>query len=194
MRIYDRQIAYTDLIFNCAISLSRSLLPFRNLVHLIGPPSHSTRLGNIVKYLPHHHPKFLRGNDRMKLLALCVLVLSLAPLSSAVADLSGQSGKDALNSIESGSGLWNWGSVPLGHVVDDSQLLSGVLKNPGDISAMETPLQAQGLDSGGPIAPVVFSGFADMQPIDKGISKSTTGVVDCSFFKVPTIAQFPRVY
>ena len=66
----------------------------------------------------------------MRLLALCILVVSLVPLSSAVADLSGQSGKDALNSIESGSSLWNWGSAPLGHVVDDSQLISGVRKIP----------------------------------------------------------------
>ncbi|GEM_PF-1722202 len=109
---------------------------------------------HIAKYLPHHHPKFLRGNDRMKFLALCIFVLSLVPLSSAVADLSGQSGADVLSSIESGSGLWNWGSAPLGHVVDDSQLLSGVRKNPGDISIMETPLQAQGSNSGGLITPI----------------------------------------
>jgi len=111
------------------------------------------------------------------------------PLSSAVVDLSGQSGQNALNSIESGSGLWNWGSVPLGHVINDSQLISGVRKNPGDISTMETPLQAQGLDSGGEIAPIM-SGFADMQLLDK----TATGVIDCTCFKAPTVAQFPRVY
>ena len=181
---------------------------------------------HIAKYLPHHHPKFLRGNDRMRLLALCILALSMVPLSSAVADLSGQSGKDALESIESGSGLWNWGSAPLGHVVDDSQLLSGVRKDPGDISTMETPLQAQGLDSGGTIAPIMsdfsvgqtptpavnsvgqtstpaandgwietsFEGFDDMQPLDKREFKSATGVFDCSCFKGPIIAPFPRVY
>ena len=129
----------------------------------------------------------------MKLLALCILVLSMVPLSSAVADLSGQSGRDAFNRIESGSGLWNWGSSPLGHVVDDDKLISGVRKNPGDISAMETPLQAQGLDSGGEIAPII-SGFADMQPLDKKAFKSATGVFDCTCFKAPTVAQFPRVY
>jgi len=151
----------------------------------------------------------------MKLLAICILVVSLVPLSSAVADLSGQSGRDALSSIESGGNLWNWGSSPLGHVVDDSQLLSGVRKNPGDISIMETPLQAQGLDSGGEIAPImsdfsigqtptpaanngwiptVFSGYDDMQPLDKMAFKSATGVFDCTCFKGPTVAQFPRVY
>jgi len=129
----------------------------------------------------------------MRLLALCILVLSMVPLSSAVADLSGQSGRDAFNRIESGSGLWNWGSSPLGHVVDDDKLISGVRKNPGDISAMETPLQAQGLDSGGEIAPII-SGFADMQPLDKKAFKSATGVFDCTCFKAPTVAQFPRVY
>ena len=129
----------------------------------------------------------------MRLLALCILVLSMVPLSSAVADLSGQSGRDAFNRIESGSGLWNWGSSPLGHVVDDDKLISGVRKNPGDISAMETPLQAQGLDSGGEIAPII-SGFADMQLLDKKAFKSATGVFDCTCFKAPTVAQFPRVY
>ena len=175
----------------------------------------------------------------MRLLAICILILSMVPLSSAVADLSGQSGEDVLSSIESGSGLWNWGSAPLGHVVDDSQLLSGVRKDPGDISTMETPIQAQGLDSGGEIAPIMrhfsvgqtptilapdslkahdrimsdvsdgqtpapaannglretsFEGFDDMQPLDMRELKSETGVFDCSCFKNPTVAPFPRVY
>ena len=149
----------------------------------------------------------------MRLLALCILALSMVPLSFAVVDLSGQSGQNALNSIESGSGLWNWGSAPLGHVVNDSQLISGVRKDPGDISTMETPLQAQGLDSGGEIAPImsdfsvgqvptpavnngwiVFSGYDDMQPLDKKAFKTATGVFDCTCFKEPTVAQFPRVY
>ena len=121
----------------------------------------------------------------MRLLALCILALSMVPLSSAVVDLSGQSGQNALNSIESGSGLWNWGSVPLGHVVDDSQLLSGVRKDLGDISTMETPLQAQGLDSGSEIAPII---------LDINALKSAPGVIDCTCFKEPTVAQFPRVY
>ena len=129
----------------------------------------------------------------MKLLSICILVVSLVPLSSAVANLSGQSGRDALSSIESGGNLWNWGSSPLGHVVDDSQLISGVRKNPGDISIMETPLQAQGLDSGSEIAPIM-SGFAYMQPLDINALKSATGVIDCTCFKAPTVAQFPRVY
>ena len=130
----------------------------------------------------------------MRLLALCILVVSLVPLSSAVADLSGQFGRDALNSIEPGSSLWNWGSAPLGHVVDDSKLISGVRKNPMDISIMETPLQTQGLDSSGLIAPVVFSGFDEMQPIDKKEFKSGTGVFDMMPFKAPKHAVFPSVY
>jgi len=129
----------------------------------------------------------------MRLLALCILALSIVPLSSAVVDLSGQSGQNALNSIESGSSLWDWGSAPLGHVVDDSQLISGVRKNPGDISTMETPLQAQGLDSGGEIAPIM-SGYDYMQLVDKTAFKSATGVFDCTCFKAPTVSQFPRVY
>jgi hypothetical protein len=155
----------------------------------------------------------------MRLLAICILALSMVPLSSAVVDLSGQSGRDALNSIESGSGLWNWGSAPLGHVVDDSQLLSGVCKDPGDISTMETPLQAQGANSENLIAsavsggfsdaekpapaenkdwiPIVFSGFDDIQPLDKSMDKRAinldTGIFDISSFKLPE-PQFPRIY
>jgi len=130
----------------------------------------------------------------MKVLALYILAISMVHLSSAVVDLSGQSGRDALSSIESGSSLWNWGSAPLGHVVDDSQLISGVHKNPMDISIMETPLQAQGLDSVGLIAPIVISGFDEMQPIDKNAFKSGTGVFDGTPFKVPTLNEYPRVY
>ena len=59
----------------------------------------------------------------MRLLALCILALSMVPLSSAVVDLSGQSGQNALNSIESGSGLWNWGSAPFGHVLVGNELI-----------------------------------------------------------------------
>ena len=129
----------------------------------------------------------------MKLLALCILVLSLISLSSAVVELGGQSGKDVLNSLESGSSLWNWGSAPLGHVVDESQLLSGVRKDPGDISTMETPLQAQGSYSSGLIAPIM-SGFSDMQPLDMKAFKSGTGVFDMMPFKAPTHAVFPSVY
>ena len=42
--------------------------------------------------------------------------------------------------------------------------------------------------------PCCFGGFNDMNTIDKKAFKSATGVFDCTCFKAPTLAQFPRVY
>ena len=42
--------------------------------------------------------------------------------------------------------------------------------------------------------PCCFGGFNDMNYIDKKAFKSATGVFDCTCFKAPTLAQFPRVY
>ena len=39
-----------------------------------------------------------------------------------------------------------------------------------------------------------FAGFDSMNPLDKRAFKSATGVFDCTCFKAPTVAQFPRVY
>jgi len=42
--------------------------------------------------------------------------------------------------------------------------------------------------------PCCFAGFDDMNPLDKKVFKSATGVFDCTCFKAPTVAQFPRAY
>jgi hypothetical protein len=42
--------------------------------------------------------------------------------------------------------------------------------------------------------PCCFGGFADMDATNKKYFKSATGVFDCTCFKAPTQAQFPRVY
>ena len=42
--------------------------------------------------------------------------------------------------------------------------------------------------------PCCTGGFADMNYLDKKPFKSATGIFDCTCFKVPTQAQFPRVY
>jgi len=42
--------------------------------------------------------------------------------------------------------------------------------------------------------PCCSGGFADMNPLDKKTFKSATGIFDCTCFKVPTKAEFPRVY
>ena len=53
---------------------------------------------------------------------------------------------------------------------------------------METPLQAQGMDRGSLIVPIILSGFDDMSQL-----KSTPGG-STSVFKAPSEAQFPRIY
>jgi len=42
--------------------------------------------------------------------------------------------------------------------------------------------------------PCCFGGFDSMNTLDKKVFKSATGVFDCTCFKAPTQAQFPRVY
>jgi hypothetical protein len=42
--------------------------------------------------------------------------------------------------------------------------------------------------------PCCFGGFDDMNVLDKKVFKSATGIFDCTCFKVPTQAEFPRVY
>jgi hypothetical protein len=42
--------------------------------------------------------------------------------------------------------------------------------------------------------PCCFGGFDSMAYVDKKIFKSATGVFDCTCFKAPTQAQFPRIY
>lgn len=42
--------------------------------------------------------------------------------------------------------------------------------------------------------PCCSDGFADMNALDKKTFKSATGIFDCTCFKVPTKAEFPRVY
>ena len=42
--------------------------------------------------------------------------------------------------------------------------------------------------------PCCFGGFDSMTTYDKKVFKSATGVFDCTCFKAPTQAQFPRVY
>jgi hypothetical protein len=42
--------------------------------------------------------------------------------------------------------------------------------------------------------PCCFGGFDSMNTQDKRYFKSANGVFDCTCFKAPTLAQFPRVY
>ncbi len=42
--------------------------------------------------------------------------------------------------------------------------------------------------------PCCFGGFESMNAMDKKALKSATGIFDCTCFKAPTQAQFPRVY
>ena len=94
-------------------------------------------------------------------------------LSSATMDLGGQSGKETLAGIGNGSSLWDWGTAPIGHVVEGNNLIAGVRIDSRDMSVMETPLQATGMDHTGSIAPLVSdgSGIRPIAPLVSGDSE-----------------------
>ncbi len=79
---------------------------------------------------------------------LIILILALVSLTTATVELGGQAGKDALADIGNETGLWGWGGSPLGHIINDSELIAGALITPMDRSSMETPLQAGDMMSG----------------------------------------------
>ena len=87
-------------------------------------------------------------------------------------ELGGKAGKDALADIGNGTGLWGWGGSPLGHIINDNDLIAGALITPMDRSSMETPLQAGGMMSGSGSANASYANdmaFSDMwTPIEFG--------------------------
>ena len=124
-------------------------------------------------------------------------------------ELGGQAGKDALADLGNGTGLWGWGAAPLGHIINDSELIAGALIKPMDRSSMETPLQAGGMMSGSGSAnasyandmafsdmwtPIEFGGYLTMPTSNLGDAKLASGVFDLIDFKVPSQGQFPKVY
>ncbi|MEI8003023.1 MAG: hypothetical protein WCG94_01680 [Methanothrix sp.] len=76
---------------------------------------------------------------------LIILILALVSLTTATVELGGQAGKYTLADIGNETGLWGWGGSPLGHIINDSELIAGFLITPMDRSSMETPLQAGGM-------------------------------------------------
>ena len=129
----------------------------------------------------------------MKLLPLSIFIL--VAFASASIDLSGQAGKIALEGIQNESNqstLWNWGSAPAGHIVNDSQLIAGAWVLPIDRSSMETPSKAvlQGGQATGaaPFIPNVIELYDMKNP------NIASGVSDFTSFEAPSQSQFPRVY
>ena len=129
--------------------------------------------------------------------------------------------------------MWDWGTAPIGHVVEGNNLIAGVRIDSRDMSVMETPLQATGMDHTGSIAPLVldgswirpmtplvsgdseiepiassessqeeftiwetceWGGYSEMSNLEEKSFKSKNGVFDVKAFKLPTEAEFPRVY
>jgi len=132
----------------------------------------------------------------------------LVSLTSATLELGGQAGKDVMIGLGSGTGLWDWGEAPLGHIINDSKLIAGAWINPEDRSFMETPLQASGMGDKGDFtnAPYVndiafddtyisttFGGFT-MPTTHDNPSKGDRGVFDLTCFKRPNENEFPRTY
>ncbi len=130
-----------------------------------------------------------------KLFMLGIFALFLVSLTSATVELGGQAGKDVLIGLGNGTGLWNWGEAPLGHIINDSKLIAGAWINPGDRSSMETPLQASVMGEGGfaNASYVNDIAFDYTDPYDKSF-KTTRGVFDITGFKGPNENRFPRVY
>jgi hypothetical protein len=96
--------------------------------------------------------------------------------------------------IGNGTGLWDWGEAPLGHIINDSKLIAGSWIVPEDRSSMQTPLQASGMGQGGSAnTPYVNDIAFDHKEIPITF-KTPSGVFDVTGFKVPNQDQFPRVY
>ncbi len=145
-----------------------------------------------------------------KLFTLSIFAIFLVSLAFATVELGGQAGKDVLIGIGNGGGLWDWGEVPLGHIIKDNELIAGAWIIPDDRSSMQTPLQAIGMGKGGlandphvneiafdyQFVPVTFGGYLEL-PIsyrgDLGL-KGAKGIFDLTGFKGPNEYEFPRVY
>jgi len=108
-------------------------------------------------------------------------------------ELGGQAGKDVLIGLGSGTGLWDWGEAPLGHIINDNKLIAGSRIIPEDISFMETPLQASGIFDDTYI-PTTFGGYLTMPTTYDNPSKGDRGVFDLTCFKRPNENEFPRTY
>ena len=119
----------------------------------------------------------------------------LVSLASATVELSGQSGKDVLIGIGNGTGLWDWGEAPLGHIINDSKLIAGSWIVPEDRSSMQTPLQASGMGQvSSANKPYVNDIAFEFSTLDNNPYKSAEGVFDSTAFKPPNQSQFPRIY
>lgn len=129
----------------------------------------------------------------MKLLPLSIFIL--IAFAAASVDLSGQAGKIALEGIQNESNqstLWNWGSAPAGHIVNDSQLIAGAWILPIDRSSMETPSGAV-LQGGQPTGEAPFIPKV-IELYDMNNPNTASGVFDFTSFKAPSQSQFPRIY
>jgi hypothetical protein len=142
-----------------------------------------------------------------KLFTLGIIAIFLFSLTSATVELGGQAGKDVLIGIGSGTGLWNWGEAPSGHIISDSKLIAGARIVPGDRSSMETPLQASGMGEGSlanapyvndiafdnTFIPITFGGYLTLNPPYDNSFKGGGGVFDITCFRGPNENEFPRV-
>lgn len=91
-------------------------------------------------------------------LMLVVIILLLAAGAVAAIDLRGSSGLAILESLTNASNqtqnadqsdLWNWGSAPMGSVLQNGSLIKGSnATNAGNYGVMETPTQAMAMQNG----------------------------------------------
>lgn len=133
----------------------------------------------------------------MRLLCIVVILL-LFGTATATIQLGGPSGQTILESLKSSSnpkatdppsGLWEWGSMPLGHVLQNGSLAEGPIVNVEN-GSMESPMQAAGLNdyveagsnsqSGGAIAQSNSQGGSNwpQMTVNTPVSHSANGFFD----------------
>jgi len=134
----------------------------------------------------------------MKIMALVISIFIPAAFAAAAEDLRGQAGKAVLEGLANQSGLWGWGSIPAGHILNNSSLIEGGWIAPADRSSMETPSMV--IPQGGGLGEISNLEFPSLtmpafyQMDSKGFGSNVKKVFDCTCFTAPTEAQFPRVY
>lgn len=93
----------------------------------------------------------------MKVISIVIISLLTAGIVAAI-DLRGSSGLAVLESLTNKSNqtqnadqsdLWNWGSAPIGHILQNGSMIKkSNATNASDQSVMETPSQAMAIENG----------------------------------------------
>jgi hypothetical protein len=127
----------------------------------------------------------------MKIIAIVVSFFVLLLGASGAMNLSGHAGKEVLENLQTNSlanqnstNLWSWGSAPIGHIVNDSQLIEGAWIVPADIPSMESPsITDYQLTGSGKRNYAEFASPAYYQPGSKGFDSNVKGVFGAAWMQ-----------